>query len=93
MTDLVLLAQANADNEAGAGFFGGLLALGAVFWVLAAAATIFWLWAMVDVLISRKSTNEKVLWFLVIFFLHLIGAVIYLLVGRSPRAGTVSGVT
>lgn len=85
MTDMVLLAQADANNAA-PGVVGGLLALGIVFWVLAIVATIFWLWMLVDVLISNKNTNEKILWFLVVFFLHLLGALIYFFVGRSPRA-------
>ena len=89
MTDFVLLAQSNADNGAAAGgFLGGLLALGAVFWILALAATVFWVWMLVDVLTSSKPANEKILWFLVIFFLHLLGAIIYFVVGRSPRSGT-----
>ena len=90
MTTLALLAQADAGNQAAGGaFFGGLLALGAVFWVLALAATVFWLWMLVDVLTSSKDTTEKILWFLVIFFLHFVGAVVYFLVARSPRAGAV----
>lgn len=94
MNTLVLLAQADAgDGAAAGGFFAGLLALGAVFWLLALAATVFWVWAMVDVLTSNRDANEKILWFLVIFFLHIIGAIIYLVVGRSGRAGTVGGAT
>jgi hypothetical protein len=94
VNSIVLLAQADADNAAAAGgFFGGLLALGAVFWLIALAATVFWVWMMVDVLTSNRDANEKILWFLVIFFLHVIGAVIYLAVGRNPRAGTAGGST
>jgi hypothetical protein len=89
VTTLALLAQADAPNAAAGGaFFGNLLALGAVFWVLALAATVFWLWMLVDVLTSSKDTTEKILWFLVVFFLHFVGAVVYFLVARSPRAGT-----
>ena len=92
MNHIVLLAQTDVDNAAAAGgFFGGLLAFAAVFWVIAIAATIFWVWMMVDVLTSNKEPNEKILWFLVIFFLHVIGAVIYLVVARSPRTGRVGG--
>lgn len=86
MTDMVLLAQADANNAAaGGGVLGALLALGIVFWVLAIAATIFWLWMLVDVLTSNKNVNEKILWFLVVFFLHVLGALIYFFVGRSSR--------
>jgi hypothetical protein len=88
----MLFAQADANNAAG-GFLGGLLALGLVFWLIALAATVFWVWMMVDVLTSNLSANEKILWFLVVFFLHVIGAVIYLVVGRPGRAGTVGSTT
>ena len=90
MTNLMILADAD-NGAAGGAFFGGLLAFGALFWILAVAATIFWLWALVDVLLSNKEANEKILWFLVVFFLHLLGAIIYLAVGRSRRTGTVGG--
>jgi hypothetical protein len=92
VTDIVLLAQNNADAGA-AGFFGGLLALGAVFWVIALLGTIFWLWMLVDVVTSNKEPTEKILWFLVVFFLHLIGALIYFFVARDRRTGTVGSAT
>lgn len=88
MTHIMLLAQNNPDNGA-AGVFGGLLALGAVFWVIALLGTIFWLWMLVDVVTSNKEPTEKILWFLVVFFLHILGAIIYFAVGRSPHSGTV----
>ena len=60
--------------------------------VLGLAATGFWLWMLVDALINEPDTNEKILWFLVIFFLHFIGAIIYFAVRkggnkRSPNVG------
>jgi hypothetical protein len=33
----------------------------------------------------EPTTGEKLLWFLVIFFLYLIGALIYLVVRKSQR--------
>ena len=92
MNYAVLLAQANDANNAaaGGGFFGGLLAFGLLFWVIAIAATIFWVWMLVDVLTSNKEPNEKILWFLVIFFLHIVGAIVYFVVARSPRTGGVA---
>ena len=68
-----------------------LLAGGAVmmilFSVLALLATAFWLWMLVDALTNETDTNQKILWFLVIFFLHFIGALIYFAVRRSARLG------
>jgi uncharacterized RDD family membrane protein YckC len=65
--------------------FSGLLSFMAIIWVLAIALTIFWIWALVDALINEPTTNEKLLWFLVIFLLHFIGAIIYLAVRRGHR--------
>jgi Phospholipase_D-nuclease N-terminal len=56
-----------------------------VFGILGLAATVFWLWMLIDALTHEPTTNDKILWFLVIFFLHFIGALIYLLVRRSQR--------
>jgi hypothetical protein len=86
MNAILLLAQANPNIDPGAGAaFGGLLALGAFFWIIALALSIFWIWALVDVLTSAMPTGDKVLWFLVVFFLHIIGAIIYFAVGRPSR--------
>ena len=40
---------------------------------------------LIDALIHEPTTGEKLLWFLVIFFLHFIGALIYFLVRKSQR--------
>ena len=61
---------------------GGFLLLWIVICVLAIAATIFWVWMLVDILTSNIESTDKILWFLVVFFLHLIGAIIYYVVKR-----------
>lgn len=74
-----LLAQQNgAPVFALGGFF-------LVFIIIALIASIFWIWMLIDCLTSSKPTNEKVLWFLVIFLLHLLGAIIYFFVARGDR--------
>jgi uncharacterized membrane protein len=91
MNSLLLLAQADAENAAAGGaFLGGVLLFVVIFWAIAIAATIFWIWMMVDVLTSNMEANEKILWFLVIFFLHVIGAIIYLVVARPKRSGSLA---
>jgi hypothetical protein len=55
-------------------------------WIFVIAATIFWLWLLIDALVNEPTTEQKILWFLVIFFLHLIGALIYLFVRETGRA-------
>ena len=69
---------------------GGFLSLFLVFWVLALAASIFWLWMVIDVLLYEPTTEEKILWFLVVFLLHFVGALVYFFVRRKgrPAAGT-----
>jgi hypothetical protein len=66
------------------GFLFGLDVL--CFGLLGLIATIFWIWMIIDALIYEPTTGEKLLWFLVIFFLHFIGALIYFAVRKSPRS-------
>jgi hypothetical protein len=56
-----------------------------IFGLIGLVVSIFWIWMMVDALVYEPTTGEKLLWFLVIFFLYLIGALIYLLVRKSQR--------
>ncbi len=77
---------------AGFGLFGlvtTVFGLGCVFGLLGLVSTLFWLWMLIDALANEPTTNDKLLWFLVIFFLHFIGALIYFVVRRPnrPRAG------
>jgi hypothetical protein len=60
---------------AGCGFFGVILAL---------ATSVFWIWMVVDCALNPSLTGtDKVVWIIVIIFLHFIGALIYYLVGRK----------
>lgn len=63
---------------------GGLIL--AVFVVLAIVTSVFWIWMLIDALTNEPTTEQKLLWFLVIFFLHFLGALIYFFVRRSARA-------
>lgn len=47
---------------------------------------ILWIWALIDIIRSEfaDSTN-KVIWVLVIIFLPVIGALLYLLIGRGQK--------
>jgi hypothetical protein len=83
MLDFILAQQTGAG---GAGLaLGGFLI---VIVIIAIIASIFWLWMLIDCLTSNLPTGEKVLWFLVIFFLHLVGALIYFFVARGGRSST-----
>ena len=59
----------------GMGFFMGfgLVVLAAVLFLF-----VFWLWMLVDCLKRDfKKDYEKIVWILVLIFLHLLGAIIY----------------
>lgn len=59
------------------GFFGLLIGV-----------TIFalWIWALVDIIRSTFSDIAvKVVWFLLVFFLPLLGFILYVIVGKSTK--------
>jgi hypothetical protein len=64
MNALILFAQNNPDPSAAAGVFGGTLLLMLFLWVVGIAATVFWLWMLVDALVNEPTTEQKILWFL-----------------------------
>ncbi len=49
-------------------------------------ASIFWLWMLVDCLMSTLPSTEKVVWILVIVFLHVVGALLYFFIGKRGGA-------
>jgi hypothetical protein len=83
---IVLLAQ--NDPSGAAGVLGGFAAFIFVVWILALLATAFWLCMLVDAVVSEPTTEQKILWFLVVFFLHFIGALIYFFVRKAGRSRT-----
>ncbi len=45
-----------------------------------------WIWPFIDCLRNESSIgNEKILWALIIFFLHALGGILYLAIRRSHR--------
>jgi hypothetical protein len=68
-------------------FFGGFAAIA---FLLAIVTTVFWIWMLIDCLMNpRLQSTEKLVWVLVILFLHVLGAIIYFIIGRQQR---ISGV-
>jgi hypothetical protein len=48
--------------------------------------TIFWIWMLVDCVRNEPSEgNDKIVWMLIIVFLHFIGGLIYYFVRRPER--------
>jgi len=56
------------------------------FILLSIAATVFWIWMLVDCLTKEPSEgNDKIIWVLVIVLLQAIGAAVYYFVRRPER--------
>ena len=63
-------------------FMAGMMLVCAL---LAVAYLAIWIWALVDAIRNPALTdNMRIVWVLVILFAQIIGAVIYLIIGRSP---------
>ena len=66
----------------------------AIFLILGIAAFVVWVWAIVDVVKvpddSMFKAGNKLVWVLVIVITGVLGAIIYLVVGR-PAAGSRPG--
>ncbi len=55
--------------------------------VIALALFAFWIWMLVHAITNKGLTDtEKIVWVLVIIFVHFIGALIYFFVGRPKGA-------
>lgn len=49
-------------------------------------ATAFWFWMLVDCIVNKSLRDaQKVLWFLLIFFTHILGAIVYFFIGRPKK--------
>lgn len=83
MLEMLLLAQDAGDAAAwGIGMF--LLMA-----VLAIAGVVLWVWALVDAIRNPALDDTmRIVWVLVILFTNLLGAIIYLLIGRSTQSRT-----
>ncbi len=47
---------------------------------------IFWGWALIDILKSDfKDSINKLIWLLVVFFLYVLGALLYVFIGRNQK--------
>ncbi len=69
----------------GFGMFGFISVAMFILFLLVPLA--LFLWALVDILKSEfKDANNKIIWLVVVLVLPLIGAIIYLAVGRKQKA-------
>ncbi len=70
------------------GLLSGLFELMLVLMFLAVGVigTIFWIWMLVDCATKEPSTsNDKIVWVVIIALTHLLGAAIYFFVRRPRR--------
>lgn len=47
--------------------------------------SIFWIWMLIDAAIHERDATDKIIWVLIVLFLHFIGAVVYYFVRYRPR--------
>ena len=63
-------------------FFG----LGIFAWLLSVLYLVFWIWMFIDCLQNpRLQSTEKLIWVLVLLFLHVLGPILYFFIGRDQR--------
>jgi hypothetical protein len=55
---------------------------------LAVLSMVFWIWMLIHAIQNKGLTDtEKIIWVLVIVFLHVLGALIYFFAGRPKATG------
>ena len=61
-------------------FLGGIIGM-----IVGIVTTVFWLWMLIDAIANPRLTGiEKLVWVLVVLFLHVVGAqLLYFLIARG----------
>jgi hypothetical protein len=55
---------------------------------LTVLSMVFWIWMLIHAIQNKGLTDtEKIIWVLVIVFLHVLGALIYFFAGRPKATG------
>lgn len=44
-----------------------------------------WLWALTDILKNEFTNSNKIVWLLVVFFIPILGFVLYFFIGRKQK--------
>ena len=60
--------------------------MGAIFGLISLACFIFWLWMLIDLLISRHAVGTKILWVILMLFLNVLGSILYFFLARGKAA-------
>ena len=53
--------------------------------IISVFASIFWIWMLIDAAINERDTTDKIIWVLIVLFLHFVGAAVYYFVRYRPR--------
>jgi hypothetical protein len=71
------------QNDPTGAIIGGMIVIWAVVAIVGLAATVFWIVEIIDVL-RREFTDTamKIVWLLVVLFLHVFGALLYYFIGK-----------
>lgn len=81
---LQVLAQTVSSESSPA--VGLVAALPIIFLVIALVTSIFWIWMLIDCATNANlDGTHKLIWVLIILFLHFVGALIYFIVARGSR--------
>jgi heme/copper-type cytochrome/quinol oxidase subunit 2 len=68
------------------GMGGGELVLVLFILPIVLLTTVFWIWMLVSAIQNKGLTDtEKICWVLAIIFLHVLGALLYLVIAHSKR--------
>ncbi len=60
--------------------------MGVIFGLISLACFIFWLWMLIDLLISRHAVGTKILWVILMLFLNVLGSILYFFLARGKAA-------
>ena len=64
--------------------FGFLFIGGLIGGIIGLITTVFWLWMIVDCIVNNALVGtQKIVWVLVVIFLHFLGALLYFLLARG----------
>lgn len=64
---------------------------GSIFLLFLLIYSILWIYCLVDIIRSEfKDPNMKIIWIVIILFAQVIGAIVYLAMGKSTKITTYS---
>jgi hypothetical protein len=60
--------------------------MGSIAALISLACFIFWLWMLIDLLMSKSSAGTKILWVILMLFLWVLGSILYFFLARGKSA-------